>query len=180
MNQYGLYHYRDTNGYDCYVIAKNSGRIDTPISSFSTQRSGKSFLQKMVDKYKLCQKLCGLYPASGSCFHYEISECDGACIGEESPESYNQRARRVIDEHLFKYQSFFILDKGRTAGEIAAVMVNCGKYAGYGYIDEEYYAGNLENLKACIKSFDDNRDIQQIIRLYLKDNIQCKILPFTC
>lgn len=180
LNQYGLYHYRDNNGYDCYTIEKNSGRVDTPISSFSTQKAGKAFLRKMVDKYRLCQKLCGLYPASGSCFYYEISECDGACIGKEPPESYNQRARGVIDEHQFRHQSFFIIDKGRTQGEIATVMVLCGKYAGYGYIEEEYYAGNPENLKACIANFDDNRDIQQIIRLYLKDNIQCKVIPFTC
>ncbi len=180
LNQYGLYHYRDSNGYDCYTIARNAGRVGTPVSSFSTQRAGKAFLQRMVDKYRLCQKLCGLYPAAGSCFHYEISECDGACIGKESPESYNQRARNVIDEHSFNHQSFFILDKGRAAGEIAVVMINCGKYAGYGYIDEEYYAGNIENLKACIEFYSDNRDVQQIIRLYLKNNIQCKILPFTC
>jgi DNA polymerase-3 subunit epsilon len=180
INQYGLYHYRDNNGYDCYTIEKNSGRVDTPISSFSTQRAGKAFLQKMVDKYRLCQKLCGLYPASGSCFHYEIGECDGACIGNEPPESYNQRAQGVIDEHQFNHKSFFILDEGRTFDEISAVMVHCGKYAGYGYINEEYYAGNLENLKACITHYDDNRDIQQIIRLYLKNNISCKVLPFTC
>ena len=134
----------------------------------------------MVDKYRLCQKLCGLYPASGSCFHYEIGECDGACTGKEPAESYNQRARGVIDEHRFHHQNFFILDEGRTSSEIAAVMILCGKYAGYGYIEEEYYAGNPDNLRACITSYDDNRDIQQIIRLYLKDNIRCKIVPFTC
>lgn len=180
LNHYGLYHYRDTNGYDCYMIARNAGRVDIPVSSFATQKAGKAYLQKMVDKYRLCQKLCGLYPASGSCFHYEISECDGACIGKESPESYNQRAQAVIDEHQFNYQSFFILEQGRTTAEIATVMIHCGKYTGYGYIDTDYYAGNLENLKACISNYDDNRDIQQIIRLYLKDHIHCKIIPFAC
>jgi DNA polymerase-3 subunit epsilon len=85
----------------------------------------------------------------------------------------------VIDEHQFNYQSFFILDKGRTSDEIAAIMVHCGKYCGYGFIHEEYYEGRLGNLKACITQYDDNRDIQQILRLYLKDNIHCKILPFT-
>ncbi|MFN2127399.1 MAG: exonuclease domain-containing protein [Anaerolineales bacterium] len=180
LNQYGLYHYRDKNGYDCYLIAKNAGRIETPLSSFATQKAGKDFLQNMVNKYRLCQKLCGLYPASGSCFHYEISECDGACIGKEIPDSYNARARKVIDEHQFHYQSFFILDKGRVEGEIAVVMVHCGKYAGYGYIDEGYYAGNLQNLKSCVKYYDDNRDIQQIIRRYIRENLHCTILPYTC
>lgn len=175
---YGLYQFTDSGGYLNLLIAKNAGRVELPVCSFTTQRSGKAYLQRMVDELNLCQKLCGLYPSGGACFHYEIGECSGACIGRESPESYNQRAAQVIQRHSFDHHSFFILDKGRNSDEIGVVKVDCGKYIGYGFIDKDYYAGNAENLHACISDFHDNRDIQQILRLYLGKNNGHSILPF--
>jgi DNA polymerase-3 subunit epsilon len=178
LSQFGLYYYYDSSGYLNLAIAGNSGRNDTPLCSFATKQSGKSYLQNLVDEYDLCQKLCALYPAGGACFHYEIAECKGACIGKELPETYNLRARIILDKHLFRHESFFILDRGRVPDELAVVKIECGKYIGYGYIDETYYGGNLENLHACINAYPDNRDIQQILRTQLKKNRDLRILPY--
>ncbi len=175
---YGLYHYTDSGGYINLVVAKNAGRIDLPVCSFSTQRAGKAYLQRVVDEHELCQKLCGLYPTAGACFHYEIGECKGACIGHEPAESYNERVNRILNKHSFDHHSFFILDHGRKPGEIGVIKIDCGKYIGYGFIEEDYYGGQISNLHACISDYHDNRDVQQIIRLYLTRNHSHRVIPF--
>jgi DNA polymerase-3 subunit epsilon len=168
LSQFGLYTYTDTLGYIRFEIAKQTTGNTIPLCSFAGNKAGKSYLQNLVEKYKLCQKLCGLYHTNGACFHYEIMECEGACIGKESPDFYNLRAQKVIELHRFRHQSFFIVEKGRNDEELAAILVQHGKYIGYGFIDKLNYNGNIELLYDCIKKFPDDRDIQQILRLYLR------------
>ncbi|MBN1117935.1 MAG: GIY-YIG nuclease family protein [Bacteroidales bacterium] len=170
VSHYGLYHYSDSKGYIRFEIAKNTKQNAIPLCSFSGAKSGKSYMQRLVDKYTLCQRLCGLYTSTGSCFQYEIMECKGACIGKELPEDYNKRAELVIESHKYNHQSFFIIDYGRNPDELSVVSVDNGKYRGYGFIEKQLVNGNgnIEVLFDCIKKENDDRDIQQIIRNYLK------------
>jgi DNA polymerase III subunit epsilon len=177
INQFGLYSYSDQNGYIRYTICPTKEREENPLYIFGSHISGKNYLQSLIDEYNLCQKLCGLYPSSGACFHYEIAQCYGACIEKESPESYNTRAKEVIELHRFKHQSFVVIDKGRSDDELGVVLIENGRYIGYGFLTLEYYKGNLINLLACIKKFEDNRDVQQILKNYLRINNNLKIIP---
>jgi DNA polymerase-3 subunit epsilon len=99
LSNYGLYNYIDNDGYITFVISSNNKKEEAPLSSFTTQKAGKLYLQELVDKYSLCQKLCGLYQTEGACFHYEITDCYGACIGKEPAEKYNTRASEIIELH---------------------------------------------------------------------------------
>jgi DNA polymerase-3 subunit epsilon len=122
-------------------------------------------------------KLCGLYPSAGACFHYEIMECNGACIDKESPASYNLRVRSAIKSHQFNLDSFLILETGRSIEQTAAVMIRKGRYIGYGYIDSPTDVTDPESIISNIHPFSDNRDVQQIIRNYILQNKEIKILP---
>ena len=100
MNHFGIYSYIDGNGYIRFQIGQNSTNEDLPMVSFNNAVEAKNYLSLLVEKYKLCQKLCGLYNSSEGCFHYQIKECYGACLGEERPDDYNRRAQQVI--HLLR------------------------------------------------------------------------------
>jgi len=175
---YGLYNYIDADGYIRFLYTPNNKSEASPISSFSTLKAGKIYLQELIDKYNLCQKLCGLYSTTGACFHYEITECYGACIGKESPESYNSRALKVIELHKYKHDNSFILEEGRSEDEIAVIMIKNGQYKGYGYLSNEYNCEGVEALKASINFYPDNRDIQQILKNYIRQHPYLKIIPF--
>ena len=179
ISQYGLYTYTDSAGYIRFEIAKNTNSTNTPICSFSGAKSGKNYLQNLITKYQLCQKLCGLYTSSGGCFHYEIMECRGACLGKESPLDYNLRAQKVIESHRFRHHSFLIIEHGRDDDEIAVININNGKYIGYGYANKDYYGSDIEILKDCIKHMPDDRDVQQILRNYLKNARPIDIIPYS-
>jgi DNA polymerase-3 subunit epsilon len=176
MSAYGLYSYTDSAGYIRFEVARHSAKETPAICSFSSGKSGASYMQRYVDKYNLCQKLSGLYKSGGACFHYEIMECNGACIGKESPESYNLRAYKVIEEHRFRHNSFFIIEKGKGDDNLGVIMIENGKYIGYGYIGKQEYNKNL--LADCINRYVDDRDVQQILRLYLKNGRPLDLIPF--
>ncbi len=178
MSHYGLYSYVDLAGYIRFEIARNNSKSQIPILSFSGAKTGKNYLQNLVVKYQLCQKLSGLYTSSGACFHHEIMECKGACVGKEKPESYNYRAQKVIDCHQFRHNSFFIVEHGRHSEEIAIVMIQNGIYQGYGYFDKNNYELNLDLIEDCIQKKTDDRDVQQILRNYLKNGRPLDIIPF--
>ena len=105
---HGLFSFRNAEGYINLKIEKIKGN-QKPITTFSNHESGKSFMNKIVDKNQLCQKLCGLYKTANSCFGYDIKSCAGACISEEPKETYNKRVLNVIESHTFKDQNMILI-----------------------------------------------------------------------
>ena len=177
-SHYGLYTYTDSAGYIRFHLNSTNNSNEIPLTTFSGKTSGKSYIERMITEFQLCQKLCGLYQTNGACFHYEIMECKGACVGKESPESYNSRAELMIIKHEYKHKSFFIIEEGRNADEIAIIKIENNAYRGFGYIDKDYLNDNYQNLHDCIQRYDDNRDIQQILRKYLRTGRPIDVFPF--
>jgi DNA polymerase-3 subunit epsilon len=62
---------------------------------------------------------------------------------------------------------------------MAVVKIEKGKYRGFGFIEAENGFRNLELLNDCIKPFKDNRDVQSIIRGYLRRNTSAKVVPIS-
>jgi DNA polymerase-3 subunit epsilon len=176
FSHYGIYYYVDGNGYYRFLIEKNSRRNESPLCSFSSLVTAKNYLRNKAEEFGLCHKLCDLYSGAGACFHYEISMCDGACTGKESPGSYNRKAHEFLMFHQYRHKNFFIVDTGRSAGEYALVKVDNGKYIGYGYIDKDSCTADTGLLDDCISKYNDNRDVQQIIKTYLKKNDHIRVI----
>ncbi|MCD4698191.1 MAG: GIY-YIG nuclease family protein, partial [Bacteroidales bacterium] len=176
--QWGLYLSKDSYGYLRLKIERND-KDELPLTSFNSQLSAKSHLFTLTEAFSLCQKLCGLFDTKGACFHYNLKQCNGACIGKESPDLYNQRVLQATEPYRFDKKNFLLIDGGRTDSEKSVVCVENGKYLGFGYVDFELNGHILtDDLKACIKSYPDNKDVQQIIRSYIKRNKSARIFDF--
>jgi len=176
MFTYGLFTYKDEKDYIRFMLDKNEDRVEQPLTTFNNKQQGLSFINKMVGKYRLCQKLAGIYNSQGSCFHYGIMECNGACNGKESPEIYNRRAQEALDNFKFVHDSFLIIDKGRDMNEKTIIKIKNGKYMGFGFIEQDTSLMGEENLDEYLKPLYDNRDVQMIIKNYLKKNKVEKII----
>jgi DNA polymerase-3 subunit epsilon len=176
--QYGLFSCADSKGYIRFQIEKTSGYEELPLVSFTTKAEARSFIISVVNKFNLCQKLCGLYPSGDHCFHYEIGVCKGACAGKESPENYNHRAMQVIRRYKTGLQNILIIDTGRHMDEKAAVKIENGKYIGFGYFAQQFAGNGLAIINECIKVYPDNNEIQQIISRYLRKNSVEKLVYF--
>ncbi len=175
--QWALYKEVDENGYINLTIQKADGR-KKEITSYTSVQEGKNALFKITEKYNLCQKLNGLYETQNGCFQYKIKECNGACLGKETPDEYNERVKDFIREMEFDNSNMVIIDRGRSVNERSAVLIENGIYKGYCFYDLNYQINNIDVLKNIIIPMQNNRDTRHIIQSYLKRNRVMKIVKF--
>ncbi|WP_396144529.1 exonuclease domain-containing protein [Flavobacterium sp.] len=175
--QYALYEVLDENGYLNLRLQKADGR-KKEITAFTTLQEGKNALFRITEKYNLCQKLNGLYETQNGCFQHKIKECNGACLGIESPDEYNQRVEDFINEMTFENNNMIIIDRGRKVDERSAVLIENGIYKGYCFYDLNYQITNVEVLKNIIIPMQNNRDTRTIIQSYLRKNKVLKVMKF--
>ncbi|WP_306352511.1 exonuclease domain-containing protein [Flavobacterium sp. '19STA2R22 D10 B1'] len=175
--QWALYVEKNKDGYLNLVLQKTDGR-KKEITSFTTILEGKNFLFKIVEQYQLCQKLTGLYETSKNCFQYDIKQCNGACIGKETPAEYNVRVQKFIEENQFQSQNMVIVDRGRSIDERSAILIENGIYKGYAFYNLNYQINTLEILRNIIIPMQHNRDIKNIIQSYLRKKKDLKIIHF--
>jgi DNA polymerase-3 subunit epsilon len=176
---YGLFSWKDSQGYLNLSVDRTSNRInDTPATCFSNLAEARAALSRLTERNWLCQKLCGLYQTEGACFHYGIRQCNGACIGKEPPGIYNNRVTKALSTYYYESRNFLIIDRGRSSGERSVIQIENGKYMGFGFIDVEESYVHLDNILDRIKIYEDNKDIQQIIRSYLNRTDVEKIIRY--
>ncbi len=175
--RWGIYSHTDENGFIRFSY-RQSNDDEVPLSLFTSRDRARGKLEQIISQYNLCQKLCGMYDTSGPCFHRQVSLCRGACCGEEEPRSYNERALMALDEFIFRERNFFIIDRGRDEEERSAVRIMNGKYTGFGFFSINDVGFGLTAVHDCIKPATDNRDIQVIIKGYLKKHRVERIIDF--
>jgi DNA polymerase-3 subunit epsilon len=175
--QWGIFNFFDDRGYLNFRYGLTD-QDENPLSVFTSKEKAKSKLASIVETYELCQKLCGLYETSGPCFQYHIGICKGACCDKEEFDSYNERAQKAAEEFIFTRRNFFIIDKGRNDDERSVVKIVNGKYTGYGYFSIDDMGFGLSALHDCVRTSPDNRDIQVILKQYLKRNRVERIIDF--
>jgi DNA polymerase-3 subunit epsilon len=174
---YGLYSFIDENGYMNLKVSRILDQL-APLYTYSSSQEGKQHLFNLVEKFGLCQKYCGLYKTEGACFQYQIHQCKGACVGEESSSDYNNKVKLALENYHFDDQSFLIVGKGRNNNEKSVVKIDHGKYIGFGFIDTENINNNLDLLHECIQKQRDNKEVRHIINSYLKRNNSDQIITF--
>lgn len=176
--RYELHTFYDDQGYIRFSLEKTGSRISKPLACFTTKAEARLFVNRMVEKYSLCQKLCGLYPTDGNCFHFEIGACKGACIGKELPGLYNLRAAKVVSGRDLAVNNVVIIDAGRNNEEKSAVKIEHGRYVGFGYFTACYADNFPEVIHDCIHEYPDSLEIQQIIRQYLGNNKVDRLITY--
>lgn len=174
---YGLTYSKNENGYLAMKVEKLSSKAD-PLISFSTKLAAREYLFKLVERHELCQGISGLYHSGGPCFQYTIKQCRGACICEESIDEFNYRVQDAINELSYFHRDFVILDKGREAHERSIILIENGVYKGFGFLNDDEQVQDPRQFGDYIRHFEDNRDVQQIIRSYLNNKRVEKILEF--
>ncbi len=164
---YGLYQYEDEKGYYRLKLNKLIEGLN-PVFTYGSMQEARDHLFSICEEFSLCQKLSGLYNSDGSCFQYQIHQCNGACIEKESPEDYNSRVKMAMENFHFKLSDFMIIDKGRNEEEKAVVVVRNGKYIGFDFFPNHDIDRNAVLTDESLQKRLDNKEVRRIILNYMK------------
>lgn len=176
---YGLYTYKDEKGYTRFYITLVSRRTEYPLMSFTTRKEATSFMERMVDEYELCKKLCDLYQSKSSCFSYTVKACHGACVDEESTQSYNARCHELIDELSLNGETFYVVDKGRDKSEKSLVYIKNGMILGMGYAPFHFNRLPPTKWDRFLSYMPEDRDARSILKLFLRKNKKHEVVKLT-
>jgi DNA polymerase-3 subunit epsilon len=174
---YSLYYEKNADGYLSLFIRKTDFR-KKEITSFGTETEAQSALYKITDKYTLCQKINKMDKVKNSCFPYQIKQCNGACIFEESAELYNSRVQDFLDNNEYQNQNMIVIERGRAVDEKSAVLIENGVFKGFAFFNLNYQITNVEILKNILTSLPEDRDSKNIILSYLRKKNHAKVIYF--
>lgn len=174
---WAIYLNENKEGYLSLTIKKTDLR-KKEIISFATHLEAQSSLFKTTEKYVLCQKVNLLDAVKTNCFPFQMKQCNGACIGKESPEDYNARVTEYLEKEQLQNQNLIIIDRGRNLQERSAILIENGNFKGYAFFDLNYQVSNVEILKNILIPMPSNRDTKNIINYYLQKKKFNKILSF--
>ena len=175
---FGIYDELNETGHLKLKIDSTGKRESQPIISFSTRNEAVNYLEKILEEYLLCQKLCGLYPTKSACFHHSIQICNGACIDKEKSIKYNERVQSFIDKHALSGESFYLIDKGRHKSEKSLVLVENGVIAGFGFAPYHFNNQPIFKWKRFIDLTNEDRDARCILNLFMRKNTDVNIVKF--
>ncbi|MHA7058966.1 exonuclease domain-containing protein [Aquimarina sp. M1] len=170
-----LYKFTDDHGY-INLIVKKADRRKASITTFTNRQQAKSFMQRWTEEYNLCLKLMGLDNRSGNCFHHTIEKCNGACILNESVETYNNRVQELIAKQSFGNKNMMVIDRGRDIDEQSVLLIENGEFKGIGYFNLNHQINNIGILRSIITPMNHNPDAQHIIQSYIRQHKRLKII----
>lgn len=157
---YGIYTYEDSSGYLRFSIAPIT-KLHKPIVSFRSIGEARQFLLDKVREHELCHRRSGLQTANCSA----VIQC-AACNERISTHAYNSKIETALLSFNDYKRTYVIKQPGRYVGEYAVVLVESGKYLGYGYVPDDITVTDLEELKQFVNGHSDNQDIQKILAMY--------------
>ena len=172
-----LYSEKNADGYILLKLQKNDGR-KREITSFTSPQEAKNAMFNITSYYNLCQKLTGLYDTKNACFQHKINECNGACVGKELPEIYNERVQEFITKNTFENNNMMLVDRGRKPSERSAILIENGIYKGYCFFDLNYQINNIDILRNILIPMQNNRDVKNIIQGFIRRKKYIKIIDF--
>jgi DNA polymerase III subunit epsilon len=147
---------------------------ENTLQSFISIASARERLEQWIDEYSLCINYCGLTSGDAVCFNRQIKKCNGICAGQEDFVVYNARANQILEHYLTKEINYVILDKGRNEEELAVILVENRRYAGYGYIHSSCLVNHPAEFKNYITPATYYPDADVLLRAWLKKGKKVK------
>jgi len=169
-HKYDLYVFEDQNGYLRLGIDKHKP-ANKAIQRFNNLSEGYIFLNKLIEKYQLCAKLCYLQKKVSTCTAHENGQCFGACSGIETVAVYNKRLSAALQDIINMQTSFALIDEGRNTHEYSCILIENGAFYGMGYFtDQNYLQEGFAQLKSNMPAYHSNSYILNLILNHAEQN----------
>ncbi|MBK7094544.1 MAG: hypothetical protein IPH57_05640 [Saprospiraceae bacterium] len=160
---------QNRDGYITFKIRKSLKNESGVINGFSSNIAARNYLEHLVEELNLCRRISGLENMDRECLNHKMGKCMGACVGEESPVSYNERILDHIENlRIHEEDTFAIIDEGRSHDESTIVFIQDNTLMGYGFFNRnEMTINTIDDVKSIINPGKYNKDFNNIVRRYL-------------
>ncbi len=146
---YGLYLNQDKKGKLGFVAERANGQSNR-LSSFSSLKASKAFLQKLNRELSLDQT--------------------------ESTVEREQRIAQVFQKYSIDHRSLALVDRGRELGEKSVILVEKGHFLGIGFVELNYQLNNIAILEKLITAMNGDENSTFIIESYLRKRNRLSVL----
>ncbi|HEY8510765.1 MAG TPA: exonuclease domain-containing protein [Cyclobacteriaceae bacterium] len=179
VEEWGIYSYEDRNGYIRFTV-NTVARGTRPLIRFSSKGDAWGYLWDKVRTFNLCPKLSGLQLSKGLCFEFQTGCCKGACMGVEAVHDYNARCIEAVRSFTAGPGSLAIIGKGRHAREQSLVLVEQGKYLGFGFLDRKAPIDDLNFVRSAISPGVETPVVQHLINSYIANPRGEQVVLYEC
>ncbi len=158
---FGLFRYEDQQGRQRLGIGPMKKNLN-PVFQFHILSDGHRLLWRMVKEFRLCPKLCFLQK-EGDCIGIQEHYCSGICEGREGPENYNERVEKAVAALRSELPSFAIVEEGRDQQEKTYMLMEDGKFYGFGFVSSTEKITDKEHLKKFITPYPENEYVRSLV-----------------
>ena len=148
-----------------YIVVVRNGRV------------AKNIMMKWMKTHQFCHKHSSLQDSDGACYGYKNNQCKGACLGDESPQTYNERLLQLLDKKKYPYDDFLMIENGRKEGEYSFIYVEDQSFKGYGFYELNHQINCKKKIHNRIIPIEDNTDCRALILSHIKHNKYRKLIP---
>ncbi len=174
---YQIISYLNQRGIIQLAVGKTKS-IQDSIGTFYNRALAIEKLEQLCETFKLCPRYCTLQSSMEKCSHYKLVNCEGVCDGTESVESYNLKVSAAIASLGEEKPSYVIMEKGRHFEEKAFILVNEGRYQGFGYVDSEVQITSINDYKPFLKLKEPTFHTHKILNSYLRKHGEDNLIHF--
>ncbi len=171
LARFGIFSELSEKGYMSLIIGALTKRnMNDALRTFDSREQAIGYADRLIRRYSLCQQYAGYGDAQGPCFNYQIKKCIGACVGEELPESYNLRVQQAIDDLCMVHETFMITDGRQVDGHRPFVLIEQGRYIGFGFVPEDQGIATAEDCRDFLENCPaEDKDAHMIIQSYMRN-----------
>jgi DNA polymerase III subunit epsilon len=163
---YGIFAFENSHGYLNIQVGSMAKNNMEPILLFQSKKEASFIFERLIHRHALCQYLED--NLKDSCNSFVKGYCSGACIGKELQEDYNERAQKLIKQANLEGLSFAIIENGRQKGEKSIIIVENGRYLGFGYAPFHAQFSGLEKLKRYIDIYQEDEFTLSILHNHIQ------------
>ncbi|OQP57990.1 exonuclease domain-containing protein [Niastella populi] len=164
---YGLYMFEDSSGYMRLAIDKKKKHM-APLYTFNLLVEGHRLINRLIERFNLCPKLCFMQTAPGPCSPGGEVVCLGACEHKEAVDTYNHRVNEALQWLEEWLPTFAVVDAGNERDEHSCILMEKGKFYGMGYIPAGVGITNREELKTYLTRYPENDYIRGLVYQFIE------------
>lgn len=159
---YGVYHYLDSRDFARFHINKVLWK-SKPLLVFPDFVTAYQYVKELSLEHELCPKLNGLQKPEHECMFSEEGSCESTCRHTTVETEYVEKGKYALKQIQRSKETYIIRGEGFEEGEQSVVLVENGRYLGFGYTYEEVSLDNFELLSKDIEPRKPTQDIDNIL-----------------